>query len=291
MYLDSRLWAFTKGVRPRIAWAVLVGLLAVAVGVARLGLLGWLLARVFSGDSIESMILPIALVAGVMLLRGWPDYYRNMVAHRTAAIVQTHVRLMIYNHVTELGPAHFAEARTGDVILSMVEGIERLEVYFGQYLPQLFIARLTPVLIFGFVAFIDLLIAFALQVAALVTLFAPAAWHSLDTKNSESRQRTFSAFGAEFLDSIQELATLKAFGQTRERTVILQAKAHKLFKSTMWVMGTNTLARGITDAGIGIGAAVALGWGAYRVEAGHRRVVSDEGHFRARRQPRPNVRY
>ena len=268
MYLDSRLWAFTKGVRLRIAWAVLVGLLAVAVGIARLGLLGWLLGRVFSGDLIESMIPPIALVVGAMLLRGWLDYYRNMVAHHTAAIVQTHLRLKIYNHVTELGPAHFTETRTGGVILSMVEGVEQLEVYFGQYLPQLFIAGLTPVLIFGFVAFVDPPIALAFLVAALVTLFAPAAWHNLDSKNSEARHRTYSAFGAEFLDSIQGLATLKAFGQSRERAAMLRAKAHELFKGTMLVMGTSTLSRGITDAGIGIGAAAALGWGAYRVEAG-----------------------
>ena len=268
MYLDSRLWTFTKGVRLRIAWAVFVGLLAVAVGIARLGLLGWLLGRVLGGESIEAMVLPIALVAGTMLLRGWLDYYRNMVAHRTAAIVQTHLRVMIYNHVTELGPAHFTEARTGDVILSMVEGVEQLEVYFGQYLPQLFIAGLTPVLIFAFVAFVDMPIALALLVAALVTLFAPAAWHRLDSKNSRVRQKSYGAFAAEFLDSIQGLATIKAFGQTHARAAVLQAKAHALFKSTMWVMATSTLSRGITDAGIGIGAAVALGWGAYRVEAG-----------------------
>src|SRR4029450_320155 len=36
----------------------------------------------------------------------------------------------------------------------------------------------------------------------------------------------------------------------------------------MGVLGTNTLARGITDTGIAVGAAVALGWGAYRVRAG-----------------------
>ena len=268
MYLDSRLWAFTKGVRLRIAWAVFVGLLAVAVGIARLGMLGWLLGRVLGGESIEDMILPIALVAGTMLLRGWLDYYRNMVAHRTAAIVQTHLRMMIFNHVTELGPAHFTEARTGDVILSMVEGVEQLEVYFGQYLPQLFIAGLTPVLIFAFVAFVDMPIALTLLIAALVTLFAPATWHRLDSKNSRARQKSYGAFAAEFLDSIQGLATIKAFGQTRERAAVLQAKAHALFKSTMWVMATSTLSRGITDAGIGIGAAVALGWGAYRVVAG-----------------------
>ena len=268
MYLDSRLWAFTDGVRLRIAWSVFVGLLAVAVGIARLGLLGWLLGKVFGGAPIETLILPIALVTGTMLLRGWLDYYRNMVAHRTAAIVQAHLRQVIYNHVADLGPAHFTESRTGDVLLSMVEGVEQLETYFGQYLPQLFIAGLTPVLIFAFVAFVDTPIALVLLIAALFILFAPTVWHKLDSRNSAVRQRAYGAFAAEFLDSIQGLATIKAFGQTRERASTLQAKAHALFKSTMWVMATSTLSRGITDTGIGIGAAVALGWGAYRVQAG-----------------------
>ena len=269
MYLDSRLWALTKGVRLRIAWAVFVGLLAVAAGTVRLGLMGWILGKVFSGDSIADMVVPIAIVGGVMLLRGWLDYARNMVAHRTAAIVQTHLRMMIYDHVAELGPGHFTQARTGDVILSMVEGVDQLEVYFGQYLPQFFIAGLTPVVIFGLVSFVDLQIALVLLVAALVTLFAPALWHHLDSANNVQRQRDYGAFAAEFLDSVQGLATLKAFGRSRERAAVLEAKGRALFKSTMWVMATNTLARGITDAGIAIGAAVALGWGAYRVQAGH----------------------
>jgi ATP-binding cassette subfamily C protein CydCD len=36
----------------------------------------------------------------------------------------------------------------------------------------------------------------------------------------------------------------------------------------MWVLGTNTLARGITDTGIAVGAAVALALGAWRVGSG-----------------------
>jgi ATP-binding cassette subfamily B protein len=268
VYLDSRLWAFTKGVRWRITWSVFIGLLAVAVGIARLALLGWLLSKVFNGEPVGELIVLIVLVIGTMLLRGWLDYYRNMVAHRTAAIVQTHLRLLIYGHVTELGPAYFTQSRTGDVLISMVEGVEQLETYFGQYLPQLFIAGLTPVLIFAFVAFVDIPIALVLLIAAFFILFAPAVWHKLDSKNSAMRQRAYGEFAAEFLDSIQGLSTIKAFGQTQKRVADLQEKAHALFKSTMWVMATSTLSRGITDTGIGIGAAVALGWGAYRVQAG-----------------------
>ncbi len=268
MYLDRRLWAFTEGVRLRIAWAALVGIVAVAAGIARLALLGWLLARVLAGAPLRSMVLPVAFVAAAIVARGGLEYYRNMVAHGTAARVQARLRQRLYDHVTDLGPAHFTDARTGDVILSMVEGVQQLEIYFGQYLPQVAVAALTPILIFAFVVFVDAPIALALLVAALLTLLAPALWHRWDSRNSLRRQAAYSAFGAEFLDAIQGLATLKAFGQSGARARALEDKGRALFQSTMRVLGTNTLARGITDTGMAVGAAVALGWGAYRVQAG-----------------------
>jgi ATP-binding cassette subfamily C protein CydCD len=268
VYLDRRLWALTAGVRLRIVGATVVGLVAVAVGTARLALLGWLLGRVFAGAPPRSLVFPAVLVAVAILLRGGLEYARTMVAHRTAARVQSRLREAIYERVAALGPAHFTRARTGDVVLAMVEGVQQLEVYFGQYLPQLGVAALTPLLIFLFVAFVDLPIALVLLTAALVTLVAPALWHRIESRNSLARQQAYAAFGAEFLDSVQGLGTLKAFGQSRARAALLERKGRALFESTMWLLGSNTLARGITDTGMAVGAAVALGWGAYRVSAG-----------------------
>src|SRR5262245_65529129 len=97
-----------------------------------------------------------------------------MVAHHTAARVQERLRRTLYDQVAALGPAHFARARTGDVMLSLVEGVQQLETYFGQYLPQLFVSALTPLLIFAFVALVDLPVALILLLAAFVVLLAPA---------------------------------------------------------------------------------------------------------------------
>src|SRR5438094_1218991 len=152
MYLDRRLWAFTRGVRLRIVGTVVIGLLAVAAGIARLALFGWLLGRVIAGESLRALLPLVAVPAAAVLVRGALDYWRAMAAHHTAARVQAALRQAIYDRVTALGPAHFTRSRTGDVILSMVEGVQQLEVYFGQYLPQLAVAALTPVLIFAFVA-------------------------------------------------------------------------------------------------------------------------------------------
>ncbi len=268
MYFDLRLWGFTKGVRLRIFGAVAIGVVAVLFGIARLALLGWLIARVFAGAPLNELTLPFIGVGVVMVVRGWLEYLRTMIAHNTAAMVQVHLRRVIFDQVTHLGPAHFGLERTGDAIVAMIEGVEQLEIYFGQYLPQLVVSILTPFLIFGVVAFFDVPIALVMLIAALFTLVAPQIFYSWDEKSSLDRARSYKAFAAEFLDSVQGLATLKAFGQSKARAKKLKAKADDLFRSTMWVLATNSLARGITDTGITLGAAATLAYGAFRVTGG-----------------------
>jgi ATP-binding cassette subfamily C protein CydCD len=268
MHFETRLWQFTVGVRLRILYAVLIGLVATCFGIARLALLGWLIGRIFAGDGLQELLMPLLAVALVIVLRGTLEHWRAIVAHETAARVQLHLRRQLFQKVTELGPGYVARERSGDVTLSLVDGVEQLEVYFGQFLPQLLVSLLTPLLIFAFVAWLDLPVAAVMLFFALLALFAPAIWHKLDSHKSRDRQRAYGAFAAELLDAIQGLATLKAFGQSTPRANTLAARARDLFKSTMWVLATNALSRGITDSAIAVGAATALGVGAFRVAGG-----------------------
>src|SRR5258708_1572605 len=268
MHFEPRLWIFTEGVRLRILWAVFVGLVAVGLGVARLGLLGWLIGEIFRGRDLGSLTLPVAGIAVVIALRAVFEHWRAMVAHETAARVQKRLRRRVYDQIAALGPATVGAQRSGAITLSLIDGVEQLETYFGQFLPQFLISLLTPLLIFAGVALIDLPVAAVMVGFALVALFAPALWHRREAANSLGRQRAYASFAAEFLDSIQGLATLKAFGQSRARAEKLETEARDLFKRTMWVLGNNVAARGITDSAIASGAAAALALGALRVDAG-----------------------
>ncbi len=268
MFLNLRLWQLTQGVRLRIFFAVLVGIISSTVGVVRLALLGWLLALIFQGAGFDDILMPAIIIAGVMVLRGALDHLRIMVAHETAARVQLLLRKRLFDQVVTLGPAYFGLNRTGDVLLTMVEGVEQLETYFGKYLPQLFVAMITPFVIFTLLAFWDLVLASILLGFAWLTLLAPALFHTWDSKNSLRRQKAYAKYAADFLDTIQGLATLKAFGQGAARGRLLAKRAHEVYRSTMWVLATNSLTRGITDTGIAVGAAVLLGYGAYRVQTG-----------------------
>src|SRR5262249_40412707 len=240
---------------------------AVGLGVARLGLLGWLIGEVFAGRDLGSLALPVAGIAGVIALRGVFEHWRTMIAHETAARVQQRLRRRVYDQIAAPRPAAAGAQRSAPAPSSRFEGAEQRETYSGQSLPQFLISLLTPLLIFAVVAFIDLPVAAAMLGFALVALFAPAIWHKRESANSLARQKAYAAFAAEFLDSIQGLATLKAFGQSRARAQKLEVEARDLFQRTMWVLGNNVAARGITDSAIASGAAAALALGALRVDA------------------------
>ncbi|SVD05174.1 uncharacterized protein METZ01_LOCUS358028, partial [marine metagenome] len=259
MHFDFRLWRFTRGVRPRIFFTVLLGIFSTILGVARLALLGWLIGLIFQGQSLSGLVIPIVLTGGSIILRGLFEHWRIMVAHHTAAMVQKTLRQNLYDKIVELGPGYAGRQRSGELVLSMVDGVEQLETYFGEYLPQLLISAITPLLIFSFVAFLDLPVALTLFIAAMIALAAPSLWHKFDLKKSQDRQKAYAVFASEFLDAVQGLGTLKSFGQSRPRSEFLTEKARDLFRSTMWVLATNSLSRGITDTSIALGAAVALG--------------------------------
>ena len=129
MHFEPRLWQFTKGVRLRILSAVLIGLASTCFGIARLALLGWLIGRVFAGDGVQELMLPLLAVSLVVVLRGALEYWRAMVAHETAAKVQLHLRRLLFDKVAQLGPSYVG--RLGQTLTRGLRQLPRQAVRFG----------------------------------------------------------------------------------------------------------------------------------------------------------------
>ena len=268
MYFDTRLWQLTAGLRMRMAGGIFLGLLALAAGIARYVFLGQLLARVFDAAPVKDWIAPAACAGAMVLLRALFDHLRTVQANRSSADVQKALRARLYDRIVALGPAWFANQRTGGVMLTVVDGVEQLQTFFGQYLPQVVIAAAAPFAIFAVIAFWDVPTALVFLAAALFALFGPMAVHMLDRRASLARTRSLNEFGEEFLDAVQGLPTLKSYGQGKAWGERLAARARKLSDSTFWVLSVSLLTRGISDLGVALGAALALTVGAWRVAAG-----------------------
>ena len=268
MYFDARLWAMMAGLRWRVVGAIALGLLAMGVGILRFVFLGRVLALVFADASTRSIAMAAAATAVCALLRASLEHRRAVLAQRTAGRVQATLRARLFDQIAALGPAWFSGERTGGVMLAVVDGVEQLQSFFGAYLPQLAIAACAPVMIFAVLAWYDMPTAAVLLGAALVTLALPQLIHRADRRAALGRSAAFKAFGEEFLDAVQGLPTLKAFGQSAAFGAKLAGKARALSDSTFWVLALGLLTRFFTDLGSGLGAAAAIAVGAWRVRHG-----------------------
>ena len=268
MYFDSRLWRMMAGLRLRVAGAVGLGLIAMGLGVLRFVFLGRVLALAFAGAAARQVALAAAATVACLLLRAWLDHRRVVLAQGTAGRVQAVLRARLFDRIAELGPAWFGAERTGGVMLAVIDGVEQLQTFFGAYVPQLVIAACAPVVIFAVLAWWDVPTAAVLLVAALATLALPMLVHNADKHAAIARARAFKEFGEEFLDAVQGLPTLKAFGQSDAFAQKLAGRARALSGSTFWVLALGLLTRFFTDFGTGLGAAAAIALGAWRVSHG-----------------------
>ena len=269
MYLHPRLLSLAVDVRWRIIISAVVGMLAVAAGVARLAVAAVIIVEVVRGNAtFESLTWPLVIMAVLIVARACLQYLQEVMSHHTASLVKVKLRERLYEHSLALGPGHFDSSRTGDALMSLAEGVERLEAFFGRYLPQMIVAALAPVVIFIFMALIDFRTGLVFLAFALLTLIIPNLFHRWNRERSMARRDAYGALGADFLDAVQGLATLKAFGQSRDRGELLAERARNLFRTTMGVLAANAATGALTILGITGGAAVALGWGAVRVADG-----------------------
>ena len=131
MHFDPILWGMTRGLRGRMALSAALGLLALGAGIARFAFLGLFMAAALRADPWSALWPPLAGAAASVLLRGWLDHARAMAAHRVAAQVQAELRARLFDKIAALGPAWFGAQRTGGVMLSVVDGVEQLQAFFG----------------------------------------------------------------------------------------------------------------------------------------------------------------
>ena len=269
MYFDWRLFGLTRGVRLWILFAAALGLISVGAGVSRLAVSGVVIYRVLSGQaSFSALAMPLTIIAALIVVRSVFQYWQNAVSHHAANTVKIRLRRDVYEHALKLGPGYFDRNRTGEVVLTLVEGIERLETFFGQYLSQIIVSAIAPVAIFAYMVTLDVYIALIFLAFAFLTLAVPAAFHRWNRINSYNRRRAYGGLGSDFLDSVQGLATLKAFGQSKSRGRVLAQRAHHLYRSTMGVVAANGATSGASIFFMATGAAVALAVGAVRVSNG-----------------------
>ncbi len=235
--MHTQLLHLARDTRFNLTITVLSGLLAGTLTIWQ----AWLLSSTVEGVFLQGQTLAqvtgwLRLMLVIIVGRGLLAWVNEVSANAVAVHVKTNLRERLFAHIQSLGPAYTQRERTGDLTTAAVEGIEALDAYFSQYLPQLVITTLVPISILIFVFPLDLLSGIILLVTApLIPFFMILIGKGAEIVTNRQYE-TLSRLSAHFLDSLQGLTTLKIFGHSKAHAKSIARVSDQFRDRTMAVL-------------------------------------------------------
>jgi thiol reductant ABC exporter CydD subunit len=237
MNLDPRLLTEARTVRRWLALTVGLGWAAGILVVLQARALSRVVSQVFlAGQSLSGVGSLLAALLLVAIARAGLMWAGEVTANRVAGQVKRDLRERFFAHILELGPAYTRGERSGELVNTAVEGIESLEAYFSQYLPQLALTVLVPVTFLVLVFPLDLLSGLVLLLTApIIPVFMILIGNLADSLASKQWQ-SLARMSAHFLDVLQGLTTLKLFGRAQDQVQVIAQVSDRFRDTTLGVL-------------------------------------------------------
>lgn len=231
---DKRLFSLVPGVMRHIAGNVALQWLALLANVVLFVSVGGLLQSVLAGDAagidlVRTLLTAVVAVA-VRLVCQAQATKQGLAA---SALAKQRVRTLVYDKLVRMGPSYRETVATSEATQLCVEGVEQLEAYFGNYLPQLFYSLIASVTLFFCLAPLCTPAAVVLLCCVPLIPISLMAVMKIAKRIMGDYWHSYTDLGALFLESIQGLTTLKVFGADERRHRRMNEEAEKFRKATM----------------------------------------------------------
>ncbi|RHA44525.1 thiol reductant ABC exporter subunit CydD [Cellulomonas rhizosphaerae] len=232
--LDPRLLRHARAARGYVALTASLGILTAALVVAQALLLAHALGRaVHDGADLDAIGPLVAWLAVVVALRALVTAAQERFAHRAATRAVAELREGVVAHAAALGPRWLATGEGPGVATLATRGLDALEPYFVRYLPQLVLAAtVTPATLLVILGLDWVSAAILVAVLPLVPIFMWLVGR-LTQGRSEQGLATMRRLGAQMLDLLAGLPTLRAFGRERGPAARVQALGDAHRRATM----------------------------------------------------------
>ena len=201
----------------------------------------WALSKLINGlflqslslENLRSELILFGAAAGIRALAiGLQEVFGN----RLATGIKRQLRQRLIEQLTRLGPAYLKREHPGELVTTLLTGVETLDAYFSQYLPQMILSAAIPLLILILVFPMDVLSGVVFLVTApLIPLFMILIG-SMAKHKTERQWRTLQRLSAYFMDVLHGLSMLKVFNRSKEQVTVVARLSDQFRKHTMEVL-------------------------------------------------------
>ncbi|NJC70809.1 thiol reductant ABC exporter subunit CydC [Planosporangium thailandense] len=262
-----RLLRLASPLAPRLALAVLFGVLAAGSAIGLTATSAWLISRAAQHPPVLYLTVAIVAVRTFGIARGVFRYVERLAGHDAAFGVLTRLRVLAYQRLERLAPAALPVLRAGDLVGRFVADVDAaLDVLVRVVLPYI-VAALIGAATAGFLG--ALLPGAGVVLAAgllLVAVGVPAIQHTVARRADRRTAPLRGELSAATVDLLRGLPDLVAFGAARRRLAALAETDDRLRRATARSAAGVGLGAGLVALATGacVWAGLALGAGAVR---------------------------
>ncbi|MCK4237658.1 MAG: ABC transporter ATP-binding protein/permease [Candidatus Lokiarchaeota archaeon] len=206
----------------------------------------------------ERLILVLMIISIAMIAHLFLSWLINRSIFNTSARIKLDIRNKIYSKVMEFELRYKDVKRTGGLVTTMLDGVENLESFFGLFLPQIFIAILTPIGLFFFIGQFNAIIALTLVLMVPIIPITIGAVQAWVRRVAKMHWETFEDLNSFFLDSLQGINVLKLFGQIKQRKKEIADRSWDFRDNTMKLLYANLTSILVMDLISMIGTAIGV---------------------------------
>ena len=254
--LDQRLLRRARAARFLLAADVLLGVVAAGLLLVQATLIARIVTRAFEGASLGAVSTELVLLSLAFAARGLVAWGFEATGRRAASSVLSELRLALVERRLRAQPAALDGVEGGELAAAAVQGVDRLEAYFGRYLPQVVLAVIVPVAVLGWVGVIDLESALLM----LLTLPLVPIFMWLIGRYTEERTRehwlALRLLSTHFLDVVRGLATLRAFNRSSAQAVTIDRVGERYRRAAMGTLRLSFLSGSVLELAATLGVAL-----------------------------------
>ena len=185
----------------------------------------------------NGVLISLGILAGVLVIRFFMTKKLAQMSYLASKTVKRVMREQIYKKILRLGNTYREHATTAELVQESVEGVEQLESYFGQYVPQFFYAFIAPITLFVLFG-----IAGSFKVAGVLLICVPLIPGAIMMVQKIAKKLLskywdqYAKLGSTFLENLQGMTTLKTYKADAYKNEQMNDESENFRRITMKVL-------------------------------------------------------
>ncbi|MEU9196656.1 thiol reductant ABC exporter subunit CydD [Streptomyces hundungensis] len=252
----ARVRAAARGLRGRIALALLLGALALGSAVGLMATSGWLISRASQQPPVLYLMVAVTATRAFGIGRAVFRYAERLVSHDAVLRMLAELRVAVYRRLERIAPAGLRQTRRGDLLSRLVADVDELQDYWLRWVLPAGVAVVVSVLSAGFTAWLlpeaGAVLAVGLLVAGVLVPFLSGSLAQRAERQLAPARGVLATRVADLLTGTGELTVAGALGRrvraVRDADTTLTRIASRGAAATALGGGLSALACGLTVA-------------------------------------------